>query len=106
MTGPPPQPPRVPFPPLESLIAARGGLSAVLHAGGIHRDAPDWERFEKAIAKATDSGRMTVYAADRFAVEVLGCHPSSVWGDAWWHITDPSVELVTSPTGLATWPAA
>lgn len=37
----------------------------------------------KVISRAAAQGSITVYAADRIAVGVLGKHPAEIWGDEW-----------------------
>jgi hypothetical protein len=81
------QPPALPIRPLETLIAAQGGLAAC----GIRRQPGDlldrirWvARLQRAHARARRSGFVSLRAADQLAVHGLRLHPAEVWGNAWW----------------------
>lgn len=40
-------------------------------------------RANKALSRARLAGSITVYTADRLAVEILHKHPAEIWGDEW-----------------------
>ncbi|GAA4698148.1 hypothetical protein [Nocardioides nanhaiensis] len=64
----------LPAEPLLRQIALRGGLTAsgLAHTTGL----------EQAYVRATQTGRITLRAADQFAAAV-GLHPLLLWGDDW-----------------------
>ena len=68
--------PGLPFEPLRSRIEARLGPHGVLVSLG------DADR--QAYYRAARSGVITVWAADRLCVDVLGLHPAAVYGATWW----------------------
>lgn len=39
---------------------------------------------QRAFYRAKESGRVTLAAADQLAHDLLGEHPATLWGDAWW----------------------
>lgn len=67
------RPVRVPSGPLERLVAARGGLRA---CGAVPGSAA-----EAAFYRARREGSITVGAADRLAVRLLGLTPWEVWAE-------------------------
>lgn len=52
------------------------------HPSGLPR-GEGGERLRKAYYRAVTRGRVSVTHADELALELLGCHPAEVWGDAW-----------------------
>jgi hypothetical protein len=75
----------LPAEPLVAAVQARGGVRACVGADGA---------LERAYGRARGSQRLTIAAADKLAVRVLGMHPALLWGDAWWVETDQGPEPV------------
>lgn len=71
--------PSLPFAPIARFTALAGGL-AELTAG---LPEPDAHRLSLAYHRGRESGTVTLWAADRLCVEVLGQHPMLVFGDDW-----------------------
>lgn len=68
--------PCLPFEPLRASIEARlGPLGVLVSLGDVSR---------QAYYRAARSGIITVWAADRLCVDVLGLHPAAVYGSLWW----------------------
>lgn len=64
--------PRLPAGPLLRQIELRGGLRAC----GVMPGSPE----EKAFYRAAKTGHLTIWAADRLSVGLLGMTPLEVWG--------------------------
>jgi len=65
---------RLPMEPALQYLASMGGL----HGAGL--TAKQRERWDSVLRQ----DGITLFLADRFAVEVLRTHPAIVWGDVWW----------------------
>lgn len=70
------RPARLPAAPLLQRVAARGGPAAC----GVGQGS----RQEQALMRARRAGTLTLQAADKLAVEVLGLTPVEVWGSAFY----------------------
>lgn len=92
-----PDTPTLPAQPILDAVEARGGLTEVLGLApsGLrvtrHRHAHDTNvrRWAKAYHRMRTSGTVTVWAADRFCMKVLGANPELIYGRDWWTIDDP-----------------
>jgi|694.fasta_scaffold11854_10 hypothetical protein len=63
--------------PLEPLLQQHQHLSinqALKNLGINHGQFYQWRKY----------GGITLWAADKIAINKLGVHPSAVWGDLWW----------------------
>jgi hypothetical protein len=63
--------------PLEPLLDRHRGLSlnqALKNLGIDHGQFYQWRKY----------GGITLWAADKIAVNNLGVHPGEVWGNLWW----------------------
>lgn len=67
------RPPRVELSPLQQILEERGVVLFQM---------PGWAA--RSIYRARLTGTITCRAADRLCCEVLGEHPSSIWGPTWW----------------------
>ena len=61
--------------PLDALVMAKGGPAVC--AAGNRSLLNDYLLYR-------DRGTVAAVTADRLAVRMLGCHPSEIWGEAWW----------------------
>lgn len=73
----------LPYGPLRDYISRCGGRASALKSQG-KKGTRRFERAEKILNRASKDGVMSIKVADKFAVKVLGVHPSFVWGDMWW----------------------
>ena len=70
----------LPAAPLLAAVEHRGGISACLGEGVDHQQST---QILSLLAAARKKGRVTVWTGDRLAVQVLGVHPVTVWGELW-----------------------
>jgi hypothetical protein len=63
--------------PLVLIVTQRGGL-AQLGAGKGANSA-----LRQAFYRAKKRGFISMEQADDLCVQLLGCHPVQIWGDAW-----------------------
>ena len=68
--------------PILDVVAARGGIATVLGGDQGARKAGDLCRFDRAYWRMVQKGTVTVWAADRFCIKVLGTLPELVYGVA------------------------
>lgn len=64
---------RLPFAPLEHAIRARGLRKPDHYTGA-------WQ----AVHRGRRDGNLPLTAIDAICVRILGVHPASIYGDAWW----------------------
>lgn len=96
----------LPASPLLSTIRRRGGLMSLFptvekRRGGVNGDghksgtvqrvvAPearkDYDRVLRSLDRASESGRITLAAADDVCCRLLNAHPSDVFGGAYWDL--------------------
>lgn len=61
-------------------VKSRGEAAAeAINEGRCRQPEPQ----KSAIRRARRDGWITVWMADRLALELFGCHPIEIWGDAW-----------------------
>jgi hypothetical protein len=58
-------------------------IEQVLLRGGVRECETRTPALESLFQQVRRSGRVTVWAADKLAVQLLGEHPMMVWGDEW-----------------------
>ncbi len=83
----PPKPDTLPAAPLLKLISTRGGIAELSTRRGDQVHGTNRRRAEKSYARILDAGCVTLDAADRMCVELLGMHPAEVYGEQWWELT-------------------
>lgn len=49
----------------------------------VDRSTREGARHARALASARERGWVTCWQGDRLAVELLGEHPTAIWGDVW-----------------------
>lgn len=67
--------------PLVDAIDARGGLAA---CGIVAGRTPTDSALARAVQRAAKESTMTLAAADKCATQVLGLHPTDLWGTDDW----------------------
>lgn len=91
---------RDPIPEQRTLTLPAEPLLTYLQATG--HDFGDKPSIARAVNRARQHGRLTIWAADSIAITGLGLHPALIWGNEWFHPTDTPAQLTaTHPRSCA-----
>jgi hypothetical protein len=71
----------LPAEPLAAAVSASGGIGTLLRG---RRRTTEGERLARAYYRALKRGWITVAAGDELACNLLGVHPSAIWGQRFW----------------------
>ena len=92
----------IPAAPLIAYVEARGGIYSLIgdpstmRSVGTEQELADFYREETRYKRARARGKIDLFAADAFCIDVLCVHPAAVWGDDWFEFS-PDVDNLAAP---------